>query len=150
MKTRSYVDTENDEEDNKKTKIDDNEPELSDVEVSDQEIEISDVDVSDPEDNEESEPENNESESESEDKEESDDEDNEESESEDKEESDELGVLEKARGDESPAEDYEPLVTLCEMIADLDDSKAGNIFLNMLEVYMVFIISFYLFFIISQ
>ena len=154
MKRRSRAGTESDEdEDNKKTKVDgnDKENELSDVEVSDPEIEISDVEVSEPEDNEESEPESkDESESESEDKEESGDEDNEESESEDKEESGELGVLEEERGGESPAEDYEPRVTLFEMIADLDGSEAGNIFLNMLEVYMVFIISFYLFFIISR
>ena len=46
-------------------------------------------------------------------------------------------------------EDYEPRVTLGDMISDLDDSEAGTVFLNILEAYMVLILAFYLFFVIS-
>ena len=45
--------------------------------------------------------------------------------------------------------DYEPRVTLGGMISDLDDSEAGTVFLNVLEAYMVLILAFYLFFVIS-
>lgn len=45
--------------------------------------------------------------------------------------------------------DYEPRVTLCDMITDLDDCEAGTAFLNVLEAYIIFMIALYLFFVIS-
>ena len=44
---------------------------------------------------------------------------------------------------------YEPRVTLGDMIADLDDSEGGTAFLNVLEAYVIFMIALYLFFVIS-
>ena len=46
--------------------------------------------------------------------------------------------------------EYEPRVTLGDMIADLDNCEPGALCLNIFEVYVIFIISFYLFFVISQ
>ena len=42
------------------------------------------------------------------------------------------------------------IVSLSDLIADLDNCESGTVFLNMLMVYMVFIVSFYFFLIISR
>ena len=52
--------------------------------------------------------------------------------------------------DKGSDKDEECKTTLGDMISNLDDSEAGNAFLNVFEAYMVFMIALYLFFVISK